>query len=415
MNKFALKIFTCIVIIIFSIPTSVYSIRIEDNFSLKSENKWIKTFGSVGMDSCYSIQQTEDQGYIIAGAVTTLRDMKWDGIILKIDEYGQKIWKKTFGLKGKYDYCNSIIEVASGEYVTAGYTESYGLGDKDAWLIRVDEDGEILWNKTFGGIEYDYAQSIQQTSDGGFILMGGTSSFGAGDMDFWMIKTDEDGTMQWNKTYGGSEFDYGEEGWQTSDGGYIFLGYTYSFGNGESDAWVIKTDENGNVQWNMTYGDSGQEIGNSILQTPDKGYIISGGSTQDDKKYDLWILKIDQNGNETWTRKIKGRLSINFGWCIQQTNDCGYIISGSTRGIYTGSFGTGLLSQVLLLKIDENGTTQWQKKTRSRIGIGCKVLQTNDNGYVIAGYSGGYGNARDILVIKTNETGKPLYKFNLWI
>lgn len=413
LKKNIIILFVCAIIILYSLPISAYidNIEVKEETPSTGVTKWIKTIGGLGSDSCYSVQQTADEGYIVAGGTKSF-DNNRDAWLIKLDEGGHVIWERTFGGNSGSDYCNAVRETTDEGFIIAGFTESNGSGNKDAWLFRTDETGKMIWKSTFGGTEYDYAQSVQQTADGGYILMGGTSSFGAGDMDFWLIKTDEYGVEQWNKTFGGAEFDYGEEGWQTLDDGYILVGYTYSFGAGESDAWLIKTDVNGDIEWNITYGGPGDEIANSVQQTSDGGYIISGGTTSDgDKRFDLWLVKTNTYGNVSWNRTFSRPLTIHFGWCVQQTNDGGYIISGSTRGIYTGYFGTGLLTQVLLLKLDEYGNAEWQRKSRFRIGIGCKVQQTTDDGYIIAGYTGSYGRARDILLIKTDKEGKPLQKF----
>ncbi len=134
----------------------------------------------------------------------------------------------------------------------AGYTESFGAGDSDAWVIKLDANGNVQWQKTYGGKGDDYAYSIQQTSDGGYIVAGKTLSFGTGDSDAWVIKLDAKGNVQWQKTYGGEYDDFVHSIQQTSDGGYIVAGYTLSFGAG-NDAWVIKLDAKGNVQWHKTY------------------------------------------------------------------------------------------------------------------------------------------------------------------
>jgi len=207
------------------------------------------------------------------------------------------------------------------------------------------------WAKTYGGSSSDYAYSIQQTSDGGYIVVGETWSFGAGSGDIWVLKLDANGTVVWQKTYGGSDYETAYSIQQTSDGGYIVAGETYSFGTGYFDIWVLKLDANGTVVWQKTYSKSSYETAYSIQQTSDGGYIVAGktysflGGFYCEK---FWVLKLDTNGNVVW-QKIYGGKYDAVAKSIQQTNDGGYIVAG-----HTWSFGNGGY-EFWVLKLDANG------------------------------------------------------------
>jgi predicted secreted protein len=201
-------------------------------------------------------------------------------------------WTKTFGGSGN-DHGHSVRQTSDGGYVIAGSTYSYGAGNADVWLIRTDSSGNAAWNKTFGGSGNDYGYSVRETLDGGYTVAGSTGSYGSGGVDVWLIKTDSSGNAAWNKTFGGSGDDHGYSVRETLDGGYIVAGSTGSYGSGGVDVWLIKTDSSGNGAWDKTLGGSNSDYGWSVQQTPDGGYIIVGYTdSYGAGGYDIWLMKI---------------------------------------------------------------------------------------------------------------------------
>ena len=253
--------------------------------------EWEKTFGGAGDDRGFSVQQTSDGGYIIVGWTTSYGAGGADVYLIKVDANGNMQWSRTFGGRDA-DWGYSVQQTSDGGYIIVGETTSYGAGLVDVYLIKVDAKGNMQWNKTFGGAGYDWGYSVQQTSDGGYIIVGATS-YGAGGDDVYLIKVDANGNMQWSKTFGGAIDDWGYSVQQTSDGGYIIVGTTTSYGAGGGDVYLIKVDANGNMQWSKTFGGAGDDRGFSVQQTSDGGYIIVGTTTSYGAGWwDVYLIKL---------------------------------------------------------------------------------------------------------------------------
>ena len=243
------------------------------------------------------MRQTEDGGYIVAGGTSSFSAGSSDFWLLKLDGSGNVTWEKAYGGTG-YDYAMSITQSLDKGYIVAGYTSSFGVTNSGMWIIKVDENGVITWQKTFGGTGYDYVESITQTQDGGYIVAGETTSFGAGNYDFWIIKLNENGVITWQKTYGGTGYDYASSIRQTQDGGYIVAGSTQSFGADNDDLWLIKLDNTGAIAWEKTYGGRGNDGIYFVNQVQD-GTIIAAGGTDSfgAGNRDFWLLKLDSTGS----------------------------------------------------------------------------------------------------------------------
>ncbi len=261
------------------------------------ELEWDNAFGGSGYDTTSSILQTTDGKYTIAGWTDSKGAGYNDAWVFRLDSNGNLEWDNTYG--GKYDdVANSILQINEVEYIVVGETSSKGMGEYDAWVFKLDSNGNLLWDNTFGGSDIDRAYSLLQTPDGGCVIAGVTSSKGAGGEDAWVFKLDSSGNLEWDNTFGGSDIDKAYSLLQTTDGGYIIAGVTSSKGAGDDDAWIFKLDSNGNLEWDNTFGGSYVDKAYSLLQTTDEGYIIAGVTSSKGAGYDdAWILKLDKNGN----------------------------------------------------------------------------------------------------------------------
>ena len=315
-------------------------------------------------------------------------------LFVKIDALGNAQWNRTY--EGS---AQSLVATSDGGYAMAGTTGSSGSGSTDFWLAKTDVSGNVQWNKTYGGALIDEAYSLIATSDGGYALAGDTWSFGAGENDFWLVKTDALGNMEWNRTYGGAGDDAAHSLIATSDGGYAITGSTVSFGY--DGAWLVKTDSLGNMQWNRTYGGAGERT-LSVVTTSDGGYTIAGYTyslTAGDS--DFWLVKTDSLGNMQWNITYGGDRS-DTPWSLIAISDGGYAVAGTT-----GVYGLGWGGDFWLVKTDALGNMQWNKTYG---GTGNEwlysLIATSDGGYAMAGWTDSFGaGGKDFWLVKTDEFG----------
>jgi hypothetical protein len=329
-----------------------------------------------GIGKAFSVVQTSDGGYAVIG-YTQNNSVCW---LVKTGLDGNMEWNKTY----EAGSMNSIMQTDEGGYILAGETSSFGAGGSDFWVVKTDPSGNILWNHTYGGQYGESVNSMVQTSDGGYALIGETESFGAKFTDFLLVKTDSMGNMEWNKTYdaiGGR--DYAPYVIQASDDGYVLVGKTQSSVIEGYDCWLIKTDSVGVVEWDQTYRVVGDPHPNSIVQTGDGGYAIAGGPN-------YWLIKTDSSGNIEWNRTYT--LSPKGDWCncMIQTEDGSYLLGGIIS-----------YNLMALTKTDSLGNLQWNQT----YGYGAtnSLIQNSDGGYAMAGYKiEGFPIFR---LIKTDEVG----------
>jgi len=339
---------------------------------------WAKTYGGSEQDIANCIEQTADGGYIVAGQTESFSDGGMDLWVLKLDSNGDVIWQKTY-VGSVYGWAISIQQTSDGGYVLASSTYSLDVGGYDFWILRLDVNGDVSWQRTYSISKSDRLQSIQQTMDGGYIASGNSRSFDDKGYDVWVLKLDSNGDVIWQKTYGGSHF--GNRAnfiQQTEKGGYIIAGTSVS----STNMWILKLDSGGTFNWHKTYSARSHNEANSIQQTSDGGYVVAGGtSLVGGADWDIWILKLDSNGDIIWQKIYGGNLRVrDTAKSILQTKDTGYVVVGDTE-----SFGAGG-SDFWILKLNEEGIISWEKTYgEGDYEYGNSIQQTSDGGYIVAG------------------------------
>ena len=356
--------------------------------------QWNQTFGGGYGDGAWCLQETDDGGFILAGN-TASRGEGSDLFLLKADQSGNCTWSRAYGGSGE-DVGYFVQQTDDGGYVVVGSSNSYAMGEELLWLVKTDGNGSLIWDRTFGGFVSsagDGGWSVEQTTDGGYIAAGYTQSSGSGRKDLWLIKTDALGDLIWEKSYGGPEDDVGMSVLQSRDGGYIVAGRTASFGGGGDDIWLLKTDSLGREIWNETYGGRGDDAGFQVLEEDD-GYALVGRTESGEEDKRILMIRVDQEGVVLWENSYQGGSVAS----LQPTYDGGYIMAGrvdSNEG----------KRDALLIKADSVGAEQWSMRLGGRgEDIGTYALQSRDGSFLLAGITSSFGQGReDAWLVKLGE------------
>jgi len=355
-------------------------------------------FGAMDSDEAFGLEVTPDGGYIMSGA-SWIDDNAWyDMVVIKTDAEGNKLWGKSYGVgSGNMEIAYDICAVDEGGYIMVGGTDGYG-DPNDLWAIRIDEDGEQLWEGTYGDDNQEYGFDVMQTADGGFIFTGSSNSSGAGADDVYIVKTDADGNELWSKLYGTESADCGYSIDQTTDGGYIVAGTN----NGYQDLYLLRLDENGDLIWEKTYGEGPTDEAQAVKQTADGGFIVAGSTrSYGAGDYDVWLIKTDANGDMVWNNTYGGT-GKDRGWDVSINDDGTYFITGMTESYNQAEDDEG----VYVIKTDNEGNTLWEQSYGTEQNDGGHAgFQTADGGYIASGYTYVAGQQYDFYLIKMNQNG----------
>jgi hypothetical protein len=371
-------------LLIFVLTSSGFVVLFEANSSV-----WAQTYDGGVINSLIG---TSDGGNVAVGETSFSWERGYDAVLTKFDASGNMEWNRTYGGPGN-ERARSVVAVSDGGYVIAGSTTSFGAGNTDFWLVKTDASGNVEWNQTYGGGRNEYAHSLVVTPDDGFAIAGSTESFGDIDSydsdNFWLVKTDADGNEEWNQTYSRGIAERITSLVVTSDGGYALAGYSYHSGRRPLTPyhfWLVKTDEFGYAKWNQSYGQSQYDYAYTLVETSDGGYAIAGEtSSLDDSGQDFWLIKTNKFGKMEWNQTY-GRSGVYDGArLLVETSDGGYALAGDG----------------FLVKTDEDGNEEWNQTYAYDIGL---LVEYPDSGYVIAGpiYS---TTTYGIWSIRTDEFG----------
>lgn len=319
-----------------SVDPSFWIIRTNES----GDSLWSRVYeGYESASRWVCTERTSDGCFLIAGSANFNEESSEDFWLIKVNENGDSLWSRTYG-GNAVDWCNSIIETSDGCYILAGETRSLENWYYDFWMIKTSADGDSLWSRTYGGIGTEQYPSVIETSDGGFALGGLTTSYGTGGYDFWLVKTDADGDSLWTRTYGGAGHEYCFSIKQTSDEGYILVGNTNSSGATYRDGWVVRTDADGEIIWSRMFDKGYYDYFKAVQQTADGGFIVAGhfiGPGNVDQ--DGWLVRLNPEGDTLWTQDFRGIYDDAFLDMLIMP-DGSYAVAGITQSIddYHGDF-----------------------------------------------------------------------------
>jgi putative intracellular protease/amidase len=366
---------------------------------------WAKTLGGLQADGGHGLCQTDDGGYLLTGYTFSQGSGDADILVIKTDSDGNIIWSKAYGGAGT-EYGYGCIAVANG-YLVVGYTTSFGTGSKDVYLIKIDPEGEMVWAKTFGGSHWDVGTSACETGDGHYVVCGFTHSFGSGDEDIYVIKTDADGNEVWSRTYGGSRSDMGNSIFSLNDGGLLVGATTTSYGDKTGNAYLMKLDAEGRQILAHHYGNSGPRGYGydwcKAMHPTENGGAVLVGYTDSQDILDVYVVRVDADGEESWSSRFGKKPFYDYGNSVYPAGDGGFIVCGTTKSIPGDD--AVYDNDISVTKLDNQGNVIWEKTFgRSGTDWGNAVVVTERGEIVVLGHTDGSGSGfLDVCLLKVSD------------
>jgi hypothetical protein len=365
------------------------------------DSLWAARYGGNSHDVCNAVVPTSDGGYALAGWTKSSGAGWYDFWLVKTDASGNKQWDKTYGgPEGEGAFAIQQTPVDGG-YILAGVTGSFGDGPSDIWLVKTDADGNELWNHRYGGPQNEGCYSVQLSDDGGYVLGGFTDSYGFGGRDFWLLKTNSNGDSLWSRAYGASGFDQCNSMIKTTDGGFALAGVTESFRDRDQNYWLIKTDANGDSLWTRVYGTAEDDICYSLAETPDGGFVLGGSTmkadTLDNMVEDFFLVRVKANGDSAWSHTYGTAMGREICYSIQVAQDSSFVLAGAKDSVNTG------LWDAWFMKADPLGNLVYQRSFGGPERDICTALaKSPDGGFLLGGYTRSFGASfEDFWAVKT--------------
>ncbi len=345
-----------------------------------------------------AVQQISDGGYIACGQSESTGDTHDDAFLFRATREGELVWKKWYGGTG-IEFCHSVVETPDHGFLLVGTTTSTGAGLEDVYIIRTDGDGTMVWEKTIGGAGNDAGFSVMRAIDGGYLIAGDTFVGEEGDSNVLVAKLDEDGALVWQKTYGGELGDFGRKIIQTFDRGLIVAGYTFSSGAGSTDGYLLRLNNVGDLLWEKTYGSAEAEYIDSAALADDGGFVLVGYQwIPEEEKNGLFAVKTDAGGNQQWARNYHAG---------RDTYGHGAIAIPGDGFLFVGHISSRHEDDVFLLRTDAMGRRIFRRPIGgNQSDEAINVAPTDDGGFIIVGDTSSYGAGdEDMYLLKTDRNG----------
>jgi uncharacterized delta-60 repeat protein len=367
-------------------------------------NWWMKTYGGSRDDRATAVALAPNGDIIVVGNTRGPGVGSDDALVLRLDGRGNVKWEKVYG-GGDYDRANAVAVAPNGDIIIAGETKSFGAGNTDAWVLRLDENGDVKWGKTYGGSDNDGASGVAIAPNGDIIVVGDTKSFGAGGYDLWVLRLDENGNIKWEKTYGGDTNEGVPRVVIAPNGDIIVAGETDSFGAGLSDVWVLRLDGEGDVKWQKTYGGDEDDGASAVAVAPSRDIIVAG-YTHSFGGGEAWVLRIDGNGDVKWGKTFRESRYGGWTYAVALADNGDILLAGEGWRSFGGNSDTGSYD-LWVLRLNGEGNVRWEKTYGGKYGEEARAITLADNGDVIvAGYTDSFGvGDKDVWVLRLPPDG----------